>query len=49
MTAAKGMDVISRLLCFGGVGSDAVSPYTQVKMEDAPDVPTTFLMSKIAR
>ena len=36
MTAAKLMDVIARLSCCDGQASDAVSAYTQVKMEDAP-------------
>ena len=35
MTAAKIMDIISRLLGFDGQAGDAVSAYTQVKMEDA--------------
>ena len=35
MTAAKIMDVISRLPCCDGQAADAVSAYTQVKMEDA--------------
>ena len=35
MTAAKIMDIISRLLGFDGQAADAVSAYTQVKMEDA--------------
>ena len=35
MTAAKVMDVIARLGC-AGQEADAVSAYTQVKMEDAP-------------
>ena len=34
MTAAKVMDVISRLPGCAGQAADAVSPYTQVKMED---------------
>ena len=36
MTAAKVMDIISRLLGCTGQAADAVSAYTQVKMEDAP-------------
>ena len=36
MTAAKIMDIISRLLGCDGQAADAVSAYTQVKMEDAP-------------
>ena len=36
MTAAKIMDIISRLLGCDGQAADAVSVYTQVKMEDAP-------------
>ena len=36
MTAAKVMDVISRLLGCAGQAADAVSAFTQVKMEDAP-------------
>ena len=35
MTAAKIMDIISRLPCCDGQAADAVSAYTQVKMEDA--------------
>ena len=35
MTAAKIMDIISRLLGCDGQAADAVSDYTQVKMEDA--------------
>ena len=35
MTAAKVMDIISRLPGCAGQGADAVSAYTQVKMEDA--------------
>ena len=35
MTAAKIMDIISRLLGCDGQAADAVSIYTQVKMEDA--------------
>ena len=36
MTAAKVMDIISRLPGCAGQAADAVSSYTQVKMEDAP-------------
>ena len=36
MTAAKVMDIISRLPGGDGQAADAVSAYTQVKMEDAP-------------
>ena len=36
MTAAKIMDIISRLPGCDGQAADAVSPHTQVKMEDAP-------------
>ena len=35
MTAAKIMDIISRLPGFDGQAADAVSANTQVKMEDA--------------
>ena len=35
MTSAKIMDIISRLPGFDGQAADAVSAYTQVKMEDA--------------
>ena len=35
MAAAKIMDIISRLLGCDGQAADAVSAYTQVKMEDA--------------
>ena len=35
MTAAKVMDIISRLPACDGQAADAVSAYTQVKMEDA--------------
>ena len=35
MTAAKVMDIISRLAGCAGQAADAVSAYTQVKMEDA--------------
>ena len=36
MTAAKVMDIISMLHGCSGQAADAVSAYTQVKMEDAP-------------
>ena len=36
MTAAKVMDIISRLPWCAGQAADAVSSYTHVKMEDAP-------------
>ena len=36
MTAAKVMDIISRLPGCAGQAPDALSAYTQVKMEDAP-------------
>ena len=36
MTATKVMDIISRLPGCAGQAADAVSVYTQVKMEDAP-------------
>ena len=36
MTAAKVMDIISRLPGCAGLAADAVSAYTQVTMEDAP-------------
>ena len=36
MTAAKVMDIISRLPGCAGQEADAVSAYTQVDMEDAP-------------
>ena len=39
MTAAKVMDIISRLPGCAGQAADAVSAYTQVKMEDAPKPP----------
>ena len=38
MTAAKIMDIISRLPGCAGQAADAVSPETQVKMEDAPQI-----------
>ena len=36
MTAAKVMDIISRLPGCDGQAADVISAYTQVKMEDAP-------------
>ena len=36
MTAAKVMDLIARLPDYDGQAADAVSAYTQVKLEDAP-------------
>ena len=44
MTAAKVMDIISRLPGCSGQAADAVSAYTQAKMEDSP---TLFLNSKV--
>ena len=38
MTAAKVMDVISRLPGCGGQAADAITAHTQVKMEDAPSL-----------
>ena len=38
MTAAKVMDVISRPPGCDGQAADAVSAYTQVRMEDAPSL-----------
>ena len=38
MAAAKIMDIISRLPGCSGQAADAVSAYTQVKMEDAPKI-----------
>ena len=38
MTAAKVMDIISRLLGCAGQAADAVSAYTRVKMEDAHEL-----------
>ena len=38
MTAAKIMDIISRLSGCDGQAADAVSAYTQVKMEDVPSL-----------
>ena len=36
MTAVKIMDVFAKLPCCDGQAADAVSAWTQVKMEDAP-------------
>ena len=36
MTAAKVMDIISRLPGFARQAADAISAFSQVKMEDAP-------------
>ena len=38
MTAAKVMDIIARLPGCGGQAADAISAYTQVKLEDAPSL-----------
>ena len=38
MTAAKEMDMFSRLPRCAGQAADAVSAYTQVKVEDAPSL-----------
>ena len=38
MTAGKVMDIISRLQGYAGQAADAVSSYTQGKMEDAPSL-----------
>ena len=38
MTAAKVMDIISRLPGCAGQAADAVSAYTQLKMQDAPSL-----------
>ena len=38
MTAAKVMDIISGLPGCAGQAADAISAYTQVKMEDAPEL-----------
>ena len=38
LTAAKVMDIISRLPGYAGPAADAVSAKTQVKMEDAPQL-----------
>ena len=45
MTAAKVMDIISRLPGCAGRAADAVSAYTQVNMEDAPKL-LKFLKSE---
>ena len=37
MTAAKIMDIVSRLPGCDGQTADAISAHTQVKMEDAPN------------
>ena len=42
MTAAKIMDIISRLPGCDGQAADAVSAFTQVKMEDAPKLLKKF-------
>ena len=42
MTAAKVMDIVSRLPGCAGHAADAVSSYTQVKMEDAPELLKNF-------
>ena len=47
MTAAKVMDVIARLSDNAGQASDAVSAYTQVKMEDAPRCPKHFQSQRV--
>ena len=38
MTAAKVMDIVSRLAGCAGQAADAISAYTQGKMEDAPSL-----------
>ena len=38
MTAAKVIDIISRLPGCAGQAADAVSAYTHVKMKDAPKI-----------
>ena len=38
MTAAKVMDIKSKRPGCAGQAADAISPYTQVKMEDAPSL-----------
>ena len=43
MTAAKVMDIISRLLGCAGQAAHAVSAYTQVKMEDASECPDIWI------
>ena len=48
MTAAKVMNIISRLPGCSGQAADAVSAYTQLKMEDAPKfLSTTTQMAKV--
>ena len=42
MTAAKVMEIMSRLPGCAGQAADAVSAYTQVKMEDAPKIIEQF-------
>ena len=42
MTVAKIMDIISRLPRCDGQAADAVSAYTQVKMEDTPKLSKKF-------
>ena len=44
MTAAKVMDIVSRLAGCAGQAADAISAYTQGKMEDAPSL---FKKSKV--
>ena len=46
MTAAKVMDIISRLPGCAGQAADAVSAHTQVKMEDAPKLLKIFQKSE---
>ena len=43
LTAAKVMDIISRLPGCDGQAADALSSYTQVKMEDAPKCPDIWI------
>ena len=38
MMAAKVLDVISRMPGLSGQASDAVSAYTQIQMQDAPEL-----------
>ena len=45
MTAAKIMDIVSRLPGCDGQAADAVSSFTQVKMEDAPKLLKTVKQS----
>ena len=42
MTAAKIMDIVSRLSVCDGQAADAVSAYTQVKMKDAPKITENY-------